>query len=296
MHVKIDAPLAVVRPDYIIKGYGDVAQKVIRFNKSQSDVGLISEPKFKADSKSYDEKLQESISRARSMVLQKALCNPWDWFITLTLDKSKFGRYDLGVYISSLSQWLRNRGKAYGGHVNYLLVPEMHGDGAWHMHGFISGIPSDRIEPFKRGIHPLKLIRGGYLNWPDYFNKFGFCSLGRIKNPFKAALYLSKYISKGLTERAGDRGAHLYYASRGLKSAENSGYCYGVRHDLDGLLTHHSEFCSTGWAVGVPWWWSFDKADELPGYVQSLSDFDIYDYFNPSELSLDFVNVVIDGF
>lgn len=60
----------------------------------------------------YDAKLNEAFCRAKSLVLQYALCNPWDWFFTGTLDETKFNRYNLDGYQQKLSQFIRDKRKA----------------------------------------------------------------------------------------------------------------------------------------------------------------------------------------
>ncbi len=144
-------------------------------------------------------KLDSNFSRARSMVLQYALCNPWEYFFTGTLDREKFNRYDLDTFQSKLSQFIRDKRKAYSAKFQVLLVPEHHKDGAWHIHG----LPDAVLRAFAPPA-PRKLIEGGFLDWPDYMRKFGFCSLAPIRNPIATAYYISKYVSKDLARREGD--------------------------------------------------------------------------------------------
>lgn len=99
----------------------------------------------------------------------------------------------------------------------YVLVPEKHQDGAWHLHGVIRGLPADAVSHFVRGVHPEKLVNGGFLNWDDYSSRFGYCSLGLVRDPVKVAFYLAKYITKDMGENIRRVGSHMYYASRGIK-------------------------------------------------------------------------------
>ncbi|WP_293280498.1 hypothetical protein, partial [Oscillibacter sp.] len=61
-----------------------------------------------------------------------------------------------------------------------------------------------------------------YMNWPDYQQKFGFCSLGPVKHPVATSFYITKYVSKELSLRGKDVGKHLYFHSRPLKKAEHT--------------------------------------------------------------------------
>lgn len=167
-----------------------------------------------------DAKFAAAVSRARSVVYELAICNDWEWFVTLTLDRAKYDRFALDAWRRDLAQWIRNQRRLHGVALDYLLIPERHQDGAWHMHGFLRGVPPGDLAPFVPGIHPQRLVDAGYLNWKKMADKFGFCSLGRIRQQRAAAGYVLKYVAKGLSSRLGDVGDHLYFASRGLDRAK----------------------------------------------------------------------------
>lgn len=157
-----------------------------------------------------------NLQRAKSTITELGLCNDWEHFVTMTLSPEWGDRQNLNVWHKSLSQSLRDYSKKYGQKITYLLVPEKHKDGSWHMHGFISGIPPDR----------LTRNENGYLDWPDYAKKYGFISFKKIRNHTRASRYITKYVTKDTTRSVTDYGGHLFYASQGLtrKSIEKSGY------------------------------------------------------------------------
>lgn len=170
------------------------------------------------EKKKHDKKLENNISRAKRNVMEKAICNDWDFFLTLTLDPEKYQRDDLKRYIKDLGQFIRDYRKSHQTDVKYLLIPELHKDGKnWHMHGLIKGLDvATDIEP-----HPIKKLRNkGYVNWVSYANKFGYCSLGSIQDDIKVSMYITKYITKDLSHSVTERNAKLYYCSRGLNKAE----------------------------------------------------------------------------
>lgn len=146
-----------------------------------------------------------NISRAKGIIQEYALCNDWEYFITLTIDKEKMDRYNLREYIIKLGKFLNN--KRYRKMIKFLLIPEKHKDGAWHMHGLIKGIPKGE----------LKRNRNNYLDWQQYSIIFGYCSLSPIRDELKVANYILKYVGKGMHERV--KGEHLYYCSSKLKRA-----------------------------------------------------------------------------
>lgn len=252
-----------VSPLYNIHQYSEQIYKVVAFKGVRDPDILHVCPK--EDMRHYDSKLNEAFCRAKSLVLQYALCNPWEFFFTGTLDETKFDRHDLDAYQRKLSQFIRDKRKEYGTQVQYLLIPEQHKDGAWHIHGMLSGLPGSVLRRF-RPPEPRKLVNSGYLNWPDYQEKFGFCSLGPIKHPVATAFYITKYVSKELSQRGGDLGKHLYFHSRPLRKAEHVSSVYLYNSGLDAVCVYDHDFCKTGMVQGASWYFPYQwDGAEAPG-------------------------------
>lgn len=174
----------------------------------------------------YDEKLENSISRTRSKIFEIAMCNQFDYFVTLTLNKDKHDRYDLNAYIASLGQFIRDYRKKTGCNVQYLLIPEKHANGAYHMHGLLKGIKEKdkRLFTLKDNI-PEKIknmIRDGRMiyNWVPYANKFGWVTLEKVRKVEAVSRYITKYIKKSVGTTVIELNKKSYYCSRGLKKAE----------------------------------------------------------------------------
>ena len=187
--------------------YGDRFKLTLRkFVADYPDLPTASDgPKVRSE-----DKLDQSISRARARIFELAICNPWEFFVTLTLDPARYDRRDLPAFRRDLSQWIRNQRRLHGCDFRYLLIPEMHRDGAWHMHGLVAGLRESAFE----------FNANGYLDYPPYRDRFGFISLSRVRVPEAVARYITKYVSKDLAARRGAVGAHLVYASRGLLGSE----------------------------------------------------------------------------
>ena len=152
--------------------------------------------------------------------------------------------------------------------MQYLLIPERHRDGAWHIHGMLANLPGPALRRFRRP-EPWKLVNSEYLNWPDYQRKFGFCSLGPIKHPVATSFYITKYVSKELSRRSGEVGKHLYFHSRPLRKAEHASSVYFYNPGLDALCVHDHDFCKTGMVQGAPWYFPYqwdgaEAANETP--------------------------------
>lgn len=165
-------------------------------------------------------KLDNNLVRAKTTIKEYALCNDFEYFVTLTLDKQKYNRYDLKKYIKDLGQFIRDYRKKYKSDIQYILIPEQHKDGAWHIHGLIKGISEQHLINFDNIPNaPKKLKNKEYYNFTLYSKKFGFCSLGKIRDIEKVSSYITKYINKNLGQNI-ELGNKTYYATRGLKKAQ----------------------------------------------------------------------------
>lgn len=189
------------------------------------------------------DKFVSSIIRAKNKVIEYALCNNFEYFVTFTINGDKFPRDDLKGYFSKFSQFIRNQRRLTGAEIKYLLIPELHKDGkSWHLHGLMSGLDFP-LGTFDSSLHPEKLCNKGYFRWLQYERAFGFCSLCPIDSLSAVSRYITKYITKDLGESL-SRGDHLYYASRGLKTS--SLVAQGCVIELpDDVFTN--DWCSVKW-------------------------------------------------
>lgn len=168
-----------------------------------------------------ESKLACNVARAKSRVTELALCNDWDYFVTLTASKSLVERYNLQSVYYALQRVIHNE-RRIGHDIKYLFVPEQHKDGAWHLHGFISGA---EMRPFCLDDKPPKYVRVrlksglSVFDWTAYSKAVGYTVCEPIRNKEAASRYVSKYITKVLAKAVNGSGEHLYYCSKGLKRA-----------------------------------------------------------------------------
>lgn len=267
--------------DHTIYRYTDQIYKVVQWYRLR---GLVIGPKTAA--KHYDHKLDASLSRAKSVVLQLALCNEWDYFCTFTISGAKYDRSDLPAWRDSFTQWIRDQRKK-GDDIAYLLVPERHKDGSWHAHGLFRGLGAGNLVTFKEwdrsGFRspngrrlPRRLVDSDYETWPAYYEKFGNNSFGLIRSQVAAAFYVSKYISKELDRSVSDVGLHLYYCSRGLNRAEKHLDFFGRSYMIENMLQNDYDFCRTGFSKvsdGLDWSFALEYLDTSQlEYVNPLVD------------------------
>lgn len=187
------------------------------------------EKKYSAKNSVNEEKLDNNIVRARQKILEYCYCNDFNIFFTGTLNPDKWDRHDLVKFQSVFSRFIRHQRKKYGIQIDYVLIPEQHEDGAWHLHGFFQIQNLENISMVRQFSLKEKLpkyirdkIKAGFTiyDWPEYSKKFGFCDLEYIQNREARANYVTKYVTKALAETTIEVGGHLYYPSRGLKTAE----------------------------------------------------------------------------
>lgn len=199
------------------------------------------------------EKLNNNIVRAKTSVKELVLCNPWKYWCTFTISPQKYDRYNLKAYIRDFTKFINNYNRycEESDKVRYVFIPEMHKDGAWHIHGFVNGI---RDKDTYINSH-------GYLTWRQYEQKFGFISMSVVKDQDRASSYMLKYMAKDIAKNVMDLGAHLYYASQGLKRAAvlYRGHAY-LHCDWD--YVHPEGYCKIK---------TFDtRKDDISEYIEVL--------------------------
>lgn len=238
----------------------------------------VSNSNYSAKNSVNENKLDCNLRRAKNTIKELVMCNEWEYFATLTLDKTKYDRYDLKKYIKDLSQYVRDLRKK-GNDIKYLLIPERHKDGAWHIHGFFAGLNQEELKEFSLSEKLPSYIKNSIKqgkklwNWVGYSRKFGFNELEEIRDIDKVSSYVTKYITKDLSDTVSELGAKTYYCSRGLKRAKTikRGYIAGnyipsyVKVDTNTQEEIYSEM----------WLQKDTSLDEAKSYIKNYSDYSI---------------------
>ena len=161
-----------------------------------------------------EESKERSLRRIKSRALDIAFSNRFQYWVTFTVNPDLCDRYSLDDVIKKFHTLVKNRndGVRSDRHIKYMLFPEQHQDGAWHLHGFILGLRRDEV---KRNEH-------GYLTIPLWSDNIGFDNvtfIGRkCADEYRRIVgYTAKYAEKGIQSRG--KYSHAYYISRGLKTA-----------------------------------------------------------------------------
>ena len=191
--------------------------------------------------------LDRAVRRARAQVRDIALCTPFRWFVTLTLDAAKVDRYNMAEITRKLNHWLDNQVRRRG--LAYVLVPERHKDGAVHFHGFfndaLEAVDSGTISlpgqkrprrPRSRAQREAWLAQGGHpvFNLPGW--SLGFTTALELYGDYEAAVgYVCKYIGKDMPQgrqdgpegprwEGGKVGGRWYYSGGALGRPEVAYY------------------------------------------------------------------------
>lgn len=147
--------------------------------------------------------------RAYKKVFDYAICNEqaFDLFITLTLDKERIDRYDMEKIYPKLRIWLDNRVRRKG--LKYILVPELHKDGAVHFHGLINSSAVQLKDSGKRVWDRKSLSYGKTIyNVTDW--KLGFTTACKLTGDYEnVCKYITKYVTK--QTEGGLIGGRYYY-------------------------------------------------------------------------------------
>ena len=208
----------------ILKDYN--GKKKLTLHKTLKTKGLECDRFYSSKGSVNENKLECNIARAKSKIFELAMCNNWQWFFTITLDPGKYDRKDLEKFRKDFSQFIRDYNKKRELKIKYLVIPEEHSKGGWHMHGFLMGLEPSELRLFGQNerlpYYILDKLKKGFkiYEWESYRKKFGFNNFEFIKNQKACSHYVTKYITKDLVRTVKESGAHLYYCSQGLNRAK----------------------------------------------------------------------------
>lgn len=166
-----------------------------------------------------DELLDQSRRRAKRKIFDCCICNEFELFVTLTLDKEQIDRNDYQAVIKRLNSWLGNRVRRNG--LKYIGVPECHRNGGLHFHFAMSGggfrlVDSGTVSVEGRK-KPIKVSTADRLGIPEserhtVYNvadwKLGFSTAIRTYGERGAlATYISKELCKDVQKTVAKSGS-----------------------------------------------------------------------------------------
>jgi hypothetical protein len=170
----------------------------------------------RGESISPEESIRTSLQRTKQNIIDLSKNNNWDYFVTITFDKTKIDRYDYDLITTKLSKRLQNLKYQRCPGMAYILVPELHEDGAYHFHGLFANIENLKI--VQSG---LKTADGKIIFNIEDFN-LGFTTATKITDTKKASFYISKYVTKDLITKTFNK--KRYWCSQNLVKPKETIY------------------------------------------------------------------------
>ncbi|MER7284087.1 hypothetical protein ABT369_57740, partial [Dactylosporangium sp. NPDC000244] len=107
---------------------------IVKIDDDSIDVS-ISEKTEKTDDEKELEKIR-NLWKIRTKIKDYVLSNEFNYFWTLTFDSD---RYNYAVAFEKMGRWLERMRKKHG-KFDYIMIPELHKDGAIHFHGVTGGL------------------------------------------------------------------------------------------------------------------------------------------------------------
>lgn len=152
--------------------------------------------------------IRVSTIRAKQNIYDYARSNDWEYMLTFTFSPHVVDRYDYDAVSKKLCNWLSNIRKRKAPNLRYIVIPELHEDGAFHFHGLLSELGDmsiiDSGHKTKSG-QPI-------FNITDY--KLGWSTAVKIYDGIGACGYFIKYITKDIVKLIMDK--KKYWTSRNL--------------------------------------------------------------------------------
>ncbi|MGO0154613.1 rolling circle replication-associated protein [Leuconostoc mesenteroides] len=203
--------------------FGNGMLEVVTYNRVQTRLTGVSHLGGATDKSEISDEAQTARTKKQTYAIKRkirgyALANPFEWFVTLTIDPQKDNSFDYEIAKISLlkwCRWMRNKYEKF----DYLVIPELHKSGAVHFHGLLGDISANFIEAKnpKTGKSIIRNERQVY-NLNDW--KHGFSDCEKIISRERTASYITKYITKELMTDKSMFRKNRYFNSTGLKKPE----------------------------------------------------------------------------
>lgn len=208
-------------------------QLVFRFLVSDHYAG--GSAKRVGDGLCSDDRIQAiSCSRAKLQIFDIARANHWDWFVTLTLNQEVVDRYSYGDILpkmKSFTTYLRRHG------CQWLIVPELHKDGAFHFHGLLAG-----SLPLTPGLIKVNSEGERYQSYSLTGYSLGFSDVSEVRDQQRISSYMTKYVTKQLLQTV-PPGKKRFWASRGLQKPQKERL--HLSNDEVQSLVHEAQYTAT---------------------------------------------------
>lgn len=216
----------VYKEKYFVYTYNDNNIRIVRL-KCAREKGFEEHNKKNKQLGIFDYNSEEikrvSLSRTKRNIRELALCNDFEYFVTLTVDSKNADRYSLDSVQEKLKKLLKKI-RRKNNEFRYIFITEKHKDGAFHFHGLCTFFDD------------LYINENGYYCSYIFSTELGFNSFSKIVDYTKCCNYITKYITKECIKNSHNQ---IYISSRGLKKASREEF-----NNIDFIPSYTNEYCS----------------------------------------------------
>lgn len=204
-----------------------VYHNALKVEKEVNSIPVFYLPENGKSDKEKDLEKMRGVWKIKTKIKDYVLCNDFDCFWTLTFETDRYN-YDLAF--EKMSKWLAKMRRKYG-KFRYIIIPELHKDGAIHFHGVTGGFKGTLT------YSGVKHKKAKVYNSSDW--EYGFTTITKMRNKEKCASYVTKYFTKDMQNSIVGKGKKKYWLSLGLDlpvvsySAEDLGKGLEPVHEND---------------------------------------------------------------
>lgn len=158
-----------------------------------------------------------SLSHTKNKIYQisRSVKN-WEWFITLTFDRTKIYASDYDEVVEKISTYLYNIRRRKAPNMKYLIVPELHSDKKhYHFHGLLSDCGDIHFRYSGKNDRKSGQPIFNILDWT-----LGFTTATRVQDTQKVSSYITKYVTKNIGGENYLKNKKRYYASQNINVVE----------------------------------------------------------------------------
>ncbi len=220
-----------------------------------------------------------NLTRTKKTVYEYAVCNPWEYFFTFTINGKKWSRTYIKECRSYISEVLNRRG------ISYFMVAEFHADNSFHFHGLMTGA-SEHLVPFDLKdtlpYYIIKKLRKGFpvYDLPCISENVGYVTVEPVKNHDAVARYITKYITKDFKRMSSCMNMNLFSHTQGLACGTRGVIVVhhwkadtfdGFIENANGTLSYY-DMCYEELKAFLEYGFGRFENDPLSGYFDKLED------------------------
>lgn len=136
-----------------------------------------------------------SFNRTKNKIYNYARDNVWEWFLTFTFNPDYVDSFNYEEVVDFMSVFLNHMMHVNKGQrLKYLIVPERHISGRYHLHGVFSNLDMT-VWKMKFSGHTTK---GGLPIFNVGCFPFGFTTATSVQSTIRVSHYIAKYITKDM--------------------------------------------------------------------------------------------------